>query len=88
MRRTEPMSSRSGVSHPLGKFTAKFPPYKGPESTKEILEKKAARLDMSLAEYLRELAIIHAHGVDTLKSLHVSRIEAVAGKGHEGDSNK
>lgn len=87
MRRVDPMPSRSGVTHPLGKFTAKFPPWKGPESTKEILERKAARLGLSLAGYLRELAIVNAHGVDTLKSLHGARLEAVAGKGHEGDSN-
>lgn len=77
------MPSRSGVTHPLGKFTAEFPKYKGPEETKAILERKAARLGLSLAEYLREMAMIDAHGVDTIKSLHTSRIDAVAGIGKE-----
>lgn len=77
--------SRGGVSHPLGKFTARFPPFKAPERTKEILAQRAARLDMTLAEYMRELAIISAHGADTLKSLHVERIDAVAGKDQQRD---
>lgn len=75
--------SRSGVSHPIGKFSADFPRFRGPEATKEILDRRAKQLGMSLAEYLRELAIVAAHGEEAVKSMYVRRIDVVARSGEE-----
>lgn len=77
--------SRSGMSHPIGKFTAQFPKFKGPEETKEILEQRASELGMSLAEYIREMCIVNAHGEEAVRSLVIRRISVVAGTGQEKD---
>ena len=74
---------RSGTTNPIGKFTADFPKFKGPEETKEIAERLAREAHMTLAEWERELIMIRCHGKDTMQSLYRQRIEVVAGTGEE-----
>jgi hypothetical protein len=85
-RTDAPAFSRSGTSHPLGKFTALFPRFKGPEETHRILTELAVSQDMTLAEFIRELCIVRAHGEETVRSMHDSRIDVVAGKAPHGNS--
>lgn len=80
--------ARSGITHPLGKFTALFPRFKGPEATKEILERRATELGMSLAEYVREMCIVNAHGEQEVRNLQARRIAVVAGTGPETNKNQ
>lgn len=75
--------SRSGVTHPLGKFTAEFPKFKGPEETHRILTERAARAGMTLAELEREILMIAAHGKEEVMSMYRARLEVVEGKGEE-----
>lgn len=78
-----PSFARSGVTSPLGKLTAEFPKFKGPEDTKEILEREARAAGMSLAEFIRELCMVRAHGEEYVKSLYSARVDVVARKGEE-----
>jgi transcriptional regulator with XRE-family HTH domain len=67
---------RAGVrahreSNPFGKLTAVFPKFKGPEETHRILTELAASKDMSLAEFIREMCIVRAHGEEAVRSVHI-----------------
>lgn len=75
--------SRNGSTCPFGKLTAPVGPYKLPEETKAILEREAVALGMTLNEFLRDLAIVRAHGKDHVESVHIQRITVVAGKVEE-----
>lgn len=79
----DPRLSRVGFSNPLGKLTAELPKTKVPEETKEILERKARAAGMGLSEYLRELAMINAHGQEYVESLYLERVRVVANSGEE-----
>ena len=81
MRSAEPMFSRSGVSSPLGKLTAEIPKVKVPEETHELLEAGAREAGMSLSEFVREVLMVRAHGIDHVRSLHLARLDVVAGSG-------
>lgn len=71
---------RTGVSNPLGKYTAEFPKFKGPEEVKEMLEREAASIGMTLAEFIRELCIVRAYGKEKVQSLYAERLDVVAEK--------
>lgn len=75
--------SRSGNTSPLGKFTAEFPKFKGPEETHEGAERLAREAGLTLAEWLRTLVMIRVHGMDTVEKLHAERLRVVAGTGEE-----
>lgn len=83
-----PKFSRSGFTSPIGKFTAEFPKWKGPEETKEILEREARRAGMGLAEFIRELCMIRAHGKDVVRSLYAQRLDVVDGTGKENGRSR
>lgn len=72
--------SRTGITSPLGKLTEPVGPYKIPQETKEILEIESRRAGLTLNEFLRDLAMIRAHGVDAITKLHEERINVVLGK--------
>jgi hypothetical protein len=80
---TKPQFSRSGQTSPLGKFTADFPKFKGPEETKEILEREARLASMTLAEFIRNLCMVRAHGEKTIRSLYDKRMDVVVRNGEE-----
>lgn len=82
-RADEPAFSRKGISSPFGKFTATFPRFKGPEETHQKLTEIAAENGMTLAEFIREMCIVRAHGEEAVRSVHVQRIAVVTGKGHQ-----
>ncbi len=75
--------SRTGTTSPLGKLTEPVGPYKLPLETKEILEQEARRVGLTLNEFLRELAMIRAHGTAMMRSLYDERIAVVGGKEEE-----
>lgn len=79
--------ARSGVSSPLGKFTAEFPKFKGPDETHEAATRLAREAGMSLGEWLRELVMIRVHGIDMVARLHTDRLRVVAGIGEERGSH-
>lgn len=81
-----PAFHRKGISSPFGKFTAKFPPFKGPEETHRILTELATENEMSLAEFIREMCIVRAHGEEAVRSVHIHRIAVVTGKAQQGSS--
>jgi len=80
---TDARLHRTGRSNPLGKCTAEFPKFKGPEEVFEILTERACRNGMTLAELLRELAMVSALGRDHVESLYRQRLDVVEGKGGE-----
>lgn len=67
----------------LGKRTAELPKAHVPEETKEIIERKAKVAGMSVAEYLAWVAMIHAHGLATVKKLQDERLQVLATMGEE-----
>lgn len=78
-----PMASRSGVTNPLGKFTAEVKGFRIPEITHEGLERLAHEAGESVQEFVRDLVMVRVHGVDTLANLHADRLRVIAGKGKE-----
>ena len=72
--------SRTGVTSPLGKLTEPIGPFKVPVETKEILEREARCAGLTLNEFLRDLAMIRAHGSEEIRRLYADRIAVVRGK--------
>lgn len=56
-----------------------------PEDTKDVLERQARDAGMGLTEFLREVLLIRAHGIDMVRSLYDARLALVAGIGRESD---
>lgn len=79
----DPAFSRTGTTSPLGKLTEPVGPYKLAPETKEILEREARRAGLTLNEFLRDLAMIRAHGAEVIAKLYDERIAVVRGKGGE-----
>lgn len=73
--------ARSGVSSPLGKLTAEFPKFKGPEETFEAANLLAREAGMSLSEWLRTLVMVRVHGLETVTKMQEDRLRVVAGIG-------
>ena len=78
-----PALSRSGQTSPLGKLTEPVGPFKIPIETKEILEREARRAGLTLNEFLRELAMIRAHGIEAMRRLYEERTAVVRGTEEE-----
>jgi hypothetical protein len=74
--------SRSGVTSPLGKLSAEIK-VRVSESTRDELEQQARTAGMGLSEFLREILLIRAHGIDMVRSLYETRLALVAGTGPE-----
>lgn len=74
--------SRSGSSSTLGKLSAEIKT-RVSEETHEALEHEARAAGMSLSEFVRELLLIRAHGIDMVRSLYADRLKLVAGIGQE-----
>ena len=77
------MLSRSGNTGLLGKLTAKIPDIRIAESTRDELERQAHAAGLGLSEYVREVLILRAHGVDMVRSLYEERLRQVAGMSAE-----
>ena len=74
-----PNFSRSGTTSPLGKLDSELPKQRISGLTLAALIRQAAENDMTLAEYVRMVLDIRAHGVDALSRMHGERIKRVAG---------
>lgn len=79
--------ARSGQTSPLGKFTAEFPKFKGPEETYEIANLLAREAGLSLAEWVRTLVMVRCHGLDDVVRMHEDRLKIVAGTGEQSGGN-
>ena len=71
--------SRSGATSPLGKLTAKIGEFRVSEETHDELERQAREAGLGLSEYVREVLMIRAHGIDMVRSLYERRLQLVAG---------
>lgn len=69
---------RSGASNPLGKLSAKVE-CRVSEDTRDELDRLARECGMGLSEYVRELLMIRAHGVDMVRTLYQRHLEMVVG---------
>lgn len=76
---SDALFSRTGVTSPFGKLTVPVGPYKLPEDTVAIIDSEAAKLGITRNEFLRDLAMVRAHGKDTVQSVHINRVTVVAG---------
>lgn len=74
--------SRNGNTNPLGKLSAEFT-VRVSEDTKDELEQQARACGMGLSEFIREVLMIRAHGLDMVRSLYERRLEMVSGNGAE-----
>ena len=70
--------ARSGTTSTLGKLTAKVE-VRVSEDTRDELEQLARQCGMGISEYIRELLMIRAHGIESVRSLYEKRLELVAG---------
>ncbi len=77
------VAHRTGTTSPLGKFTADFPKWKGPELTHEMACRRAAAAGVSLAEWIRLTVMIAVHGRDEVESVYKAQLDVVEGKGAE-----
>lgn len=71
--------SRTGSTHPLGKLTAKISEFRIAEETHDALERQARDAGLGLTEYVREVLMIRAHGVDMVRKLYERRLSLVSG---------
>jgi hypothetical protein len=78
--------SRSGQTSPLGKLTAELKT-RVAEDTRDELERQAREAGMVLGEYIREVLMIRAHGIEMVRSLYDARLSLVAGIGPESGCN-
>lgn len=72
--------ARTGQSCPLGKLTAEVK-VRVPEETRDELERQARQAGLGLSEFLREILLIRAHGIDMVRRLYEERLALVAGIG-------
>lgn len=79
--RTKPLASRSGSTSPLGKLDAELPKQKVSGLTLAELQRRASEAGMPLAEFIRLQLDVIAFGMDTVKRMHLERIEQVVGMG-------
>lgn len=71
--------SRTGSTNPFGKLSAKISEFRVSEETHDVLERQARDAGLGLSEYIREVLMIRAHGVDMVRSLYEQRLRLVAG---------
>ena len=75
--------SRTGSTSPFGKLSAKISEFRVAEETHDVLERQARDAGLGLSEYIREVLMIRAHGVDMVRSLYEQRLRLVAGMSDE-----
>lgn len=80
---SSPSFSRSGSTSPLGKLTEQIPAIRVSGETKEALEVEARRAGLTLQEFVRDLLVIRAHGLDTVRKLYADRLAVVSGSEKE-----
>lgn len=78
---TLPAESRGASGH-FGKLNAEIK-LRIDDDTKDLLEKKANRLGLTLGEYLRERCYVDVYGIDHMRKVAAARIDMVAGIGDE-----
>jgi hypothetical protein len=84
MSKTKVAFSRSGETCIFGKCTAELPKVRVPDETAEIIRRKAIDSGYtSVTEYLKQLILINAYGIDTVTRLQKERLEMVAKSGEE-----
>ncbi len=71
-----PMAAR-GASDPLGKLDDRIEEFRIDSETKAVLALQAARNGKTLAEWVRFILQIQAHGVEHVRSLHLRRFDEV-----------
>jgi NAD(P)-dependent dehydrogenase (short-subunit alcohol dehydrogenase family) len=76
-----PLESRTGTTSVLGKLHGELPKQRISLDTLEVLQRKAAAADMTLAEYVRAVLDINAFGEAHMASLAAERIRRVVGTG-------
>lgn len=77
---------RSGKSNPFGKLTAEIPKVLVPEDAHDIIKRRANSRGMALNEYVRELILINAYGLEHYKRIAAERLDFIAGNGEvEGE---
>ncbi len=59
-----------------------------PEETREELERQARAAGLGLSEFLREILLIRAHGIDMVRRIYEERLAMVAGIGPETGSDR
>lgn len=75
--------SRSGSTSPFGKLTATIATFRVSEETHDELERQARDAGLGLSEYVREVLMIRAHGVEMVRSLYERRLALVSGMSDE-----
>lgn len=84
MAKAKDAFSRSGETCIFGKCTAELPKVRVPDETAEIIRRKAIDSGYSsVTEYLKQLILINAHGLDTVLRLQQERIAKIAKSGDE-----
>lgn len=76
-----PSFSRTGLSSLLGKLDAELPKQKIAGITLAELQRQAATVNLTLAEFIRLVLDAQVVGVDTLRSIHDERLKLVVGMG-------
>ncbi len=79
MRGDKPLFSRSGVTSPLGKLTEQIPAVRIAGETKEVLEVEARKAGLTLQEFVREVLVIRAHGINAVRRMYEERCRVVSG---------
>jgi hypothetical protein len=74
--------ARSGRSSPIGKLSAKVE-VRVNEDTKDELDRQARECGLGLGEFVRELLMIRAHGIDSVRRLYEHRLQLVSGMSGE-----
>lgn len=76
-----PLESRTGSTSLFGKLDAELPKQRISLDTLVALQRKAAEANLSLAEYVRTVLDVQAHGFERVASLAASRLRQVVGTG-------
>ena len=66
-----------GNSDPLGKLDDKIDEFRIDSETKAILNMQAVRQGKTLAEWMRFMSQVQAHGLDRIRKLHLQKFDAV-----------
>lgn len=72
-----PLLSRSGMSHPMGKFDAELPKVRIHSETLGVLQIRAAEHGVPLSELVRIVMECVAYGTDTAANVAADRIRRV-----------
>jgi hypothetical protein len=76
-----PLESRTGSTNLLGKLDAELPKMRMTLETLQVLQRKAAAADLTLAEYVRMVLDVNAWGEQHIASLAAARIRQVVSMG-------